>query len=111
MPCSRTVTTGCGPKAAFEIKNGVARMRYPHRRDVAPAGEVAGLPARDSPKPYPLRCASSASKLRSILPKIGRLAAYPVYWTVKVFSLDTCNYACISKITVTECSAIDSLHK
>jgi|SRR5882762_1919668 len=33
------------------IKNGVGLLRDPHRRDIAPAGELAGLPARDSPKP------------------------------------------------------------
>jgi hypothetical protein len=32
------------------IKNGVA-FEGRRRRDIAPAGELAGLPARDSPKP------------------------------------------------------------
>jgi hypothetical protein len=36
--------------ARREIKNGVD-FSVPRRRDIAPAGELAGLPARDSPKP------------------------------------------------------------
>jgi hypothetical protein len=32
------------------IKNGVG-FKNPRRRDIAPTGELAGLPARDSPKP------------------------------------------------------------
>lgn len=35
----------------FRIKNGVAVLRR-RRRDFAPAGELAGLPARISPKPF-----------------------------------------------------------
>jgi hypothetical protein len=44
---------GLGAIAATDptIKNGVGLMRYPRRRDIAPTGELAGLPARESPKP------------------------------------------------------------
>src|SRR5260370_25475982 len=48
-------------KQAPEIKNGVGLLRDPRRRDIAPAGELAGLPARDSPKPYLLRTACRRS--------------------------------------------------
>jgi hypothetical protein len=39
-----------GANSSVELKNGVA-FEGRRRRDIAPAGELAGLPARDSPKP------------------------------------------------------------
>jgi hypothetical protein len=45
-------------KRTGERKNGVGLFRYPRRRDIAPTGELAGLSARDSPKPYLLRTPS-----------------------------------------------------
>jgi hypothetical protein len=38
--------------ASLRIKKRRGSFEDPHRRDIAPAGELAGLPARDSPKPY-----------------------------------------------------------
>jgi len=32
------------------IKNGTGPLQDPRRRDIAPTGELAGLPARDAPK-------------------------------------------------------------
>ena len=32
------------------IKNGAIPFQEPRRRDIAPTGELAGLPARDAPK-------------------------------------------------------------
>src|SRR5271154_7033215 len=32
------------------IKNGAGPLKDPRRRDIAPTGELAGLPARDAPK-------------------------------------------------------------
>src|SRR5271155_2267660 len=32
------------------IKNGTGPVKGPRRRDIAPTGELAGLPARDAPK-------------------------------------------------------------
>ena len=32
------------------IKNGTGPLSDPRRRDIAPTGELAGLPARDAPK-------------------------------------------------------------
>jgi hypothetical protein len=32
------------------IKNGTGPWKDPRRRDIAPTGELAGLPARDAPK-------------------------------------------------------------
>src|SRR5277367_6329659 len=32
------------------IKNGTGPLKDPRRRDIAPTGELAGLPARDAPK-------------------------------------------------------------
>jgi hypothetical protein len=32
------------------IKNGAGSVKNPRRRDIAPTGELAGLPARDAPK-------------------------------------------------------------
>jgi hypothetical protein len=32
------------------IKNGAIPVKEPRRRDIAPTGELAGLPARDAPK-------------------------------------------------------------
>src|ERR1700692_1988075 len=52
--CASTARYRRAPLEA-EIKNGAVLVRYPRRRDIAPAGELAGLPARNSPKPYPPR--------------------------------------------------------
>jgi hypothetical protein len=49
-------------KRTGEIKNGVGLFRYPRRRDIAPTGELAGLSARDSPKPCLLRTPSQSSE-------------------------------------------------
>jgi hypothetical protein len=37
-------------RRARGIKNGAGPLRDPRRRDIAPTGELAGLPARDAPK-------------------------------------------------------------
>jgi hypothetical protein len=34
----------------LELKNGEVPVKKPRRRDIAPTGELAGLPARDAPK-------------------------------------------------------------
>src|SRR5271165_1981098 len=37
-------------RRARGIKNGAGPVTDPRRRDIAPTGELAGLPARDAPK-------------------------------------------------------------
>src|ERR1700722_10879958 len=63
-------------------------MRYPRRRDIAPAGELAGLPARDSPKPSALNLLVCRVESGSILPNLTTGRPYALYPTKKFFSLD-----------------------
>jgi hypothetical protein len=52
------------------VKNGAA-FYGPRRRDIAPAGELAGLPGRDSPKLFLSFTPDDGPKLHAMLPKIA----------------------------------------
>src|SRR5580700_1783467 len=59
-------------RRARGIKNGAGPLRDPRRRDIAPTGELAGLPARDAPK------SSESLASPSPLGETGQMASGPV---------------------------------
>jgi hypothetical protein len=58
----------------------------PRRRDIAPTGELAGLPARDSPKPSSYGLVQVRSS-RSIVPKNVAEEMYSLSSSMQFFSL------------------------
>jgi hypothetical protein len=55
------------------IKNGTGSVRNPRRRDIAPTGELAGLPARDAPKKSEVWPRSIAGEASDVLAEICSL--------------------------------------
>ena len=54
------------------IKNGAGSVRNPRRRDIAPTGELAGLPARDAPKTSEVWPRSKAGEASDVLAEFVR---------------------------------------
>ena len=52
------------------IKNGTGPLQDPRRRDIAPTGELAGLPARDAPKTSEVWPRSKAGEASEFLAEI-----------------------------------------
>src|SRR6266849_3172380 len=50
LSVSSLYNAGCVLRRAREYKKRRGSVKDPRRRDIAPTGELAGLPARDAPK-------------------------------------------------------------